>query len=174
MVRLDEKDLEQSLFDRYAMLHKQRRGHYPLLVETECYTYMGQGVKIVSCNVFDSIKNAEVVIESRDSNVATVEFQELSWKFSRVTINSMSEISQDEYIANGPHNDEIIEKHAQLRFAIQEGRSEAENGKQSRESVFTDLLNRCDRLGIAIGIPTAEEKSECQSEPHTTQSASSN
>jgi hypothetical protein len=105
VARLDEKDLEQSLFDRYAMLHKQRRGHYPLLVETECYTYMGQGVKIVSCNVFDSIKNAEVVIESRGSNVATVEFQELSWKFSRATIDSRSEVSENEYIANGPHSE---------------------------------------------------------------------
>jgi hypothetical protein len=106
VAKLDEKDLEQTLFDRYAMLHKQRHGHYPLLVETECYTYMGQGVKIVSCNVFDTIKNAEIVIESRGSNVATVDFQELSWKFSRVTIDAMAEVSQDEYIANGARSKE--------------------------------------------------------------------
>jgi hypothetical protein len=57
---------------------------------------------------------------------------------------------------------EVIELHAQLRFAIREGRCEAENGKQWRESVFTDLLNRCDRLGIAIGIPAVEAESACQ------------
>lgn len=66
----------------------------------------------------------------------------------------------------------VAEKLAMLRFSISQGEIDAAKGDRMRVAVFKNLLNRCDELAAAIGLPTDAEKTEDQCEPHRAENTS--
>jgi hypothetical protein len=96
------REIQSSLADRYAMIFEMVNGHLPLIMHRVCYDYMGcGGVQIVEANIYDTVSNADVVIENRSGNRAHIEFRELSWGFGRKTISRLSEVTKEEYIRGG-------------------------------------------------------------------------
>lgn len=78
-----DRKLMESLRDRYAMAAYSLVGSYPLITDVYCYQYFGQPVKIVEVNMYDTLANAEVTIETSGMERTRLEFVQLSWDFSR-------------------------------------------------------------------------------------------
>ena len=70
--------------DSFALIHKKLKGYLPLIMHKECYRYFGNTVRVTECNVYDSIKNAEVTVLGPFDEGARVEFSELEWEYGSV------------------------------------------------------------------------------------------
>jgi hypothetical protein len=95
--------LHNDLIDRYAMLHEMlKNGLPPMIVGQECYSYIGEVVKIVSFDLYDnSPREAMCVIETRTGRRAQVEFGELQWHYEPRTIDRLTEVTRDEFVTRG-------------------------------------------------------------------------
>lgn len=81
---LDESwDVIAEQRDRMAIATFRHKGHYPLVMFVESYIHFGEWVKIVAVHGENIDKYLEVVIENRSAHRATVEFDQLDWKFGR-------------------------------------------------------------------------------------------
>jgi hypothetical protein len=95
--------LHNDLIDRYAMLHEMlKNGLPPMIVGQECYSYIGEWVKIVSFDLYDNNpREAMCVIETRTGRRAQVEFGELQWHYEPRTIDRLTEVTRDEFVRRG-------------------------------------------------------------------------
>ena len=92
--QVDEDRLGKAM-DSFALLHKKLKGYLPLIMHKECYRYFGNTVRIAECNIYDSVKNAEVTVLGPFDEGARVEFSELEWEYSPVFSDFMrSGVSQ--------------------------------------------------------------------------------
>lgn len=91
----------RSLRDRWVMGRIEYGETIPLILHETCYSYIGQPVKIIEANVFDEVKNAEVVIETGFGDRTQVEFSELLWHYCRTTIDAACKTPRSFYIRDG-------------------------------------------------------------------------
>ncbi len=92
---------EQELLDRWIELRRINGKGLPLIIGEECYEHFGQRCQIVEANVYDTVENAEVVIEAGFGERTEVEFSRLSWDFGCRHNDSLSKMSLMDLIRNG-------------------------------------------------------------------------
>ncbi len=85
-------DIAAEQRDRLAIATFRQKGHYPVIMFSECYIYFGEWVQIVSVEQEYMDKYLEVVVESRSAERKCVSFDELDWHFGR----RMSEFMQEQ------------------------------------------------------------------------------
>lgn len=81
MATLEEMIEVGQMAKEFALKFKNCYGHYPLIVGFECYEHFGETAEIVEVNMFDKVRNAEVVVQGRGADQTdSVEFGDLSWR----------------------------------------------------------------------------------------------
>lgn len=65
--------------EAYAERFKSVNGHYPLILNRECYEHFGESCLIERVNLFDETHNAECWIRNQGGDLEKVDFSNLRW-----------------------------------------------------------------------------------------------
>jgi hypothetical protein len=94
--------LSGLLRDRWIMSRGVLNQSLPLILHEELYEHFGEWCQIIEANVYDTIDNAEVVIENRSGDRTQVQFGHLTWKRNRDLVDAVCQKTLTQLIVEGP------------------------------------------------------------------------